>query len=103
MKESKKERTINMIILNLEQKEAQAILSGAETFFAELKQMKQTDMAIFWRILFKDFEKGIKKAGEQYDKQIEEKKEKFIIEVPTRHRKLEPLDHPTPLNARKGS
>ncbi len=26
-----------MIILNLEQKEAQAILSGAETFFVELK------------------------------------------------------------------
>lgn len=76
MKESKKERTVNMIILNLEQKEAQAILSGAETFFVELKQMKQTDMAIFWRILFKDFEKGIKKAGQQYDKQIEEKKEK---------------------------
>ena len=64
-----------MITLKLKQKEAQAILSGAETFFTELKQMKQTDIAIFWRILFKDFEKGIKKAGQQYNKQIEEKKD----------------------------
>lgn len=69
-----------MIILKLKQKEAQAILSGAETFFEELKQIdklgKKGNMAVFWRILFKDFEKGIKKAGEQYDKQIEENKEK---------------------------
>ena len=66
-----------MITLKLKQKEAQAILSGAETFFAELKKIDELEergnMAVFWRILFKDFEKGIKKAGQQYDKQIEER------------------------------
>ena len=68
-----------MITLKLKQKEAQAILSGAETFFTELKQIdklgKKGNMSVFWRILFEDFEKGIKKAGQQYDKQIEEKKD----------------------------
>ncbi len=66
-----------MITLKLKQKEAQAILSGAETFFTELQQIDKLgvngNMAIFWRILFKDFEKGIKKAGQQYDKQIKER------------------------------
>ena len=64
-----------MITLKLKEKEAQAILSGAETFFAELKEVeKHGHLAVFWRILFKDFEKGIKKASQQYDKQIREKK-----------------------------
>ena len=68
-----------MITLKLKQKEAQAILSGAETFFSELEKIdrlgKKGNMAVFWRILFKDFKKGIKKAGEQYDKQIDEERD----------------------------
>ena len=65
-----------MITLKLKQKEAQAILSAAQTFFENnIKKAKAEDnLAVFWTILFKDFEKGIKKAGQQYDKQIEEKK-----------------------------
>jgi hypothetical protein len=64
-----------MITLKLKQKEAQAILSAAETFFEDnIKKAKAEDnLAVFWRILFKDFEKGIKKASQQYDKQIEER------------------------------
>jgi len=63
-----------MVTIKLNQKEAQAILSGAETFFAELKEVeKYGHLAIFWKILFKDYEKGIKKAGKQYDKQVKEK------------------------------
>jgi len=66
-----------MITLKLKQKEAQAILSGAETFFAELREVeKYNHLAVFWRILFKDFEKGLKKASKQYDKQIKETNEK---------------------------
>ena len=66
-----------MITLKLTQKEAQAILSAAETFFEDnIKKAKEKDsLAVFWRILFKDFEKGIKKASQQYDKKIEEKKD----------------------------
>ena len=65
----------SMITLKLKQKEAQAILSAAETFFQDnIKKAKAEDnLAVFWRILFNDFEKGIRKAGQQYDKQIEER------------------------------
>tara|TARA_Y100000310_G_scaffold282733_1_gene304189 strand:- start:46 stop:237 length:192 start_codon:yes stop_codon:yes gene_type:complete len=61
-----------MITLKLTQKEAQAILSAAETFFEDnIKKAKEKDsLAVFWRILFKDFQTGIKKAGKQYDEQV---------------------------------
>ena len=61
-----------MITLKLSQKEAQAILSGAETFFeSDIKKAKtENRLAVFWLILFKHFKSGIKKAGNQYDKQI---------------------------------
>ena len=61
-----------MITLKLTQKEAQAILSAAETFFEDnIKKAKAEDtLAVFWRILFKDFQAGIKKAGKQYDEQV---------------------------------
>lgn len=64
-----------MITLKLSQKEAQAILSGAETFFEELKEVdKHGHMAVFWKLLFVHFEKGLKKANKQYDNQILEVK-----------------------------
>lgn len=73
-----KNKKINasLITLKLKQKEAQAILSAAETFFEDnIKKAKAVDnLAVFWRILFNDFEKGIRKAGQQYDKQIKDKK-----------------------------
>ena len=53
-----------MITLKLTQKEAQAILSAAETFFEDnIKKAKEKDsLAVFLRILFNDFQAGIKKA-----------------------------------------
>ena len=44
-----------MITLKLTQKEAQAILSGAETFFeSDIKKNKEENrLATFWLILFK--------------------------------------------------
>jgi len=61
-----------MITLKLTQKEAQAILSAAGTFFEDnIKKAKEKDsLAVFWRILFNDFQAGIKKAGKQYDEQV---------------------------------
>ena len=61
-----------MITLKLTEKEAQAILSGAETFFeTDIKKHKEENrLATFWLILFKHYKSGIKKAGSQYDKQI---------------------------------
>ena len=61
-----------MITLKLTQKEAQAILSGAETFFEnDVKKAKAEDtLSVFWRILFNSLQAGIKKAGNQYNKQI---------------------------------
>ena len=64
-----------MITLKLTQKEAQAILSGAETFFeSDIKKHKEEEnrLATFWLILFKHYKSGIKQAGSQYDKQIKE-------------------------------
>tara|TARA_R100000808_G_C2122139_1_gene133206 strand:+ start:463 stop:684 length:222 start_codon:yes stop_codon:yes gene_type:complete len=64
-----KEKTIT---LNLTSREAQAILSAARTFYEDdIKPAKtKNQLAFFWRLIYKDFEKGINKAGEQYDKQI---------------------------------
>jgi len=63
-----------MITLKLKQKEAQAVLSGAETFFQELKEVeKHGHLAVFWKILLEDFEKGMKKANKQYVKQVKDK------------------------------
>tara|TARA_R110002012_G_scaffold83404_2_gene209949 strand:- start:1389 stop:1610 length:222 start_codon:yes stop_codon:yes gene_type:complete len=64
-----KEKTIT---LNLTLREAQAILSASQTFFAEqVKPLKEKNrLSSFWILLYKDYEKGINKAGEQYDKQI---------------------------------
>ena len=63
-----------MITLKLKQKEAQAFLSGAETFFQELKEVeKHGHLAVFWKILLEDFEKGMKKANKQYVKQVKDK------------------------------
>ena len=61
-----------MITLKLTQKEAQAILSAAETFFEyNIKKAKdENQLAVFWKILFKDCQSGIKKAGKQYDEQV---------------------------------
>jgi hypothetical protein len=71
-----KNKKINasVITLKLKQKEAQALLSAAKTFFEDniKKSKKEDNLAVFWRILFNDFEKGIRKAGQQYDKQIQE-------------------------------
>lgn len=70
-----------MITLKLSQKEAQAILSGAATFFQELKEVnKHGHMGVFWKILYSDFEKGLKKANKQYDNQIKDIKEVFDSE-----------------------
>ena len=61
-----------MIIIKLSQKEAQAILSASETFFVHhIKKAKENnDLAVFWRILYKHLETGLKKAGKQYDDYI---------------------------------
>lgn len=64
-----KEKTITF---NITQTEAQALLSASMTFFeTQVKPLKEKNqLSSFWVILYKDYEKGIKKAGEQYNKQI---------------------------------
>ena len=61
------------ITLNLKLREAQAIISAARTFYEDdIKPAKtKNQLAVFWRLIFKDFEKGIKEAGKQYDKQTQ--------------------------------
>ncbi len=61
------------ITLNLKLREAQAIISAARTFYEDdIKPAKtKNQLAFFWRLIFKDFEKGIKEAGKQYDKQTQ--------------------------------
>jgi len=69
MNDKTKEKTIT---LNLTLKEAQAVLSASTTFYEEqVKPLKEKNqLSTFWRLLYKDYVNGIKKAGKQYDTQI---------------------------------
>lgn len=59
--------------INLTQKETQAILCAVNNQLDDLNELKSRDrLSVGWRILFDDFQSGIKKLEKQYFNQLKE-------------------------------
>ena len=60
--------------LELTQKETQAVISASDGMLEDLKNLKATNqISVGWSIMFDDLVSGLKKAKDQYYKQLENK------------------------------
>jgi len=58
--------------LELTQKETQAVISASDGMLEDLKNLKSTNqISVGWSIMFDDLVSGLKKAKDQYYKQLE--------------------------------
>ena len=67
----KKEREMK---LELTQKETQAVISASDGMLEDLKNLKaKNQISVGWSIMFDDLVSGLKKAKDQYYKQLKNK------------------------------
>ena len=72
----KKEREMK---LELTQKETQAVISASDGMLEDLKNLKATNqISVGWSIMFDDLVSGLKKAKDQYYKQLKNKEKENV-------------------------